>query len=442
MLSSRTTALTTRNLRWVFLALTFVITMVGYADRQVLALLKPALDATFGWTGGDYGLMTTAFQIAIAVSLLFAGWFLDRVGLRAGFAIGLAGWSVASGLHALCRTVPEFVAARAALGVFEAVGTPAGMKALATFFGPAERAMVIGIANIAPNIATVVTPLLVSALYVGIGWQGTILMLALFGFVCVALWLALPMARMEAAAIRDLAPATGPMVSIGAPSVLGDRVAAHVPVWRDRQAWVLALAKLLTDQAWWFFLFWLPDFMHRQFALDMRHLGPPVATIYAMAAAGSLLGGIVPRLLMAAGLGAAPARSVAMLGFALCVAPILLVTLGPTLWQSVLLIGLALAAHQGFATNLFALAADLYPAARIGQVIGFAAFFGNIGGAASARLAGFLLQTAGSVAPMFFVCAAGYPLAWLALRLLLPPRTGNEGMGEAAAEARVSVATH
>jgi ACS family hexuronate transporter-like MFS transporter len=194
---------------------------------------------------------------------------------------------------------------------------------------------------------------------------------------------------------------------------------------------VLALAKLLTDQAWWFFLFWLPDFMHRQFALDMRHLGPPVATIYVMAAAGSLLGGIVPRALMAAGLRAAQARSAAMLGFALCVAPILLVTLGPSLWQAVLLIGLALAAHQGFATNLFALAAELYPAARIGQVIGFAAFFGNIGGAASARLAGALLQATGHVTPMFFICAAGYPLAWLALRFLLPPRPRGEGIGEA-----------
>jgi ACS family hexuronate transporter-like MFS transporter len=380
--------------------------MVGYADRQVLALLKPALDVTFGWTGNDYGEMTTAFQIAIAVSLLFAGWFLDRVGLRAGFAIGLAGWSVAAGLHAIARTVPQFIAARAALGVFEAVGTPAGMKALATFFGPAERAMVIGIANIAPNIATVVTPLLVSALYVAIGWQGTILMLAVFGFVCVALWLALPIARMEAAAPNHVPEA----------SVLG----THKEVWRDRQAWILALAKMLTDQAWWFFLFWLPDFMHRHFALDMRHLGAPVATIYAMAAAGSLLGGIVPRLLIWAGLSAGTARAAAMLGFALCVSPILLVPLGPPLWPSVLLIGLALAGHQGFATNLFAVAADLYPAARIGQVIGFAAFFGNIGGAISARMAGYLLQATGSVTPMFFVCAAGYPLAWVALRFLRP----------------------
>jgi ACS family hexuronate transporter-like MFS transporter len=426
--ATRNQALTYRRLRWAFLALTFVITMVGYADRQVLALLKPVLDAAFGWTGNDYGRMTTAFQIAIAVSMLFAGWFLDRVGLRAGFAIGLAGWSVAAGLHALARTVPQFIAARAALGVFEAVGTPAGMKALATFFGPAERPMVIGIGNIAPNIATVVTPLLVSALYVTIGWQGTILALALFGFVCVAIWLALPIARMQAAAPDHV------------PAVKG--LASYPPVWRDRQAWILALAKMLTDQAWWFFLFWLPDFMARHFALDMRHLGAPVATIYAMAGAGSLLGGVVPRLLMSAGLSEATARSAAMLGFAVCVSPILLVTLGPSLWPSVLLIGLALAGHQGFATNLFALAADLYPAARIGQVIGFAAFFGNIGGAISARLAGFLLQTTGSVTPMFFVCAAGYPLAWLALRFLLVQQEPGQVRDDGATAPRPIMSAH
>ena len=65
-------------LRWVFLVLTFAVTMVGYADRQVLGLLKPVLDQRFGWTGADYGAMTTAFQVAIAAALLGAGWFMDR----------------------------------------------------------------------------------------------------------------------------------------------------------------------------------------------------------------------------------------------------------------------------------------------------------------------------------------------------------------------------
>ena len=393
------------SMRWLFLCLTFVVTMVGYADRQVLALLKPVLDTRFGWSGQDYGAMTTAFQIAIAVSLLWAGWFLDKIGLRAGFAVGLGGWSLAAALHAAARSVPQFIVARACLGVFEAIGTPAGMKALATFFSAQERPLVIGVTNIAPNIATMVTPLVVSALYVAVGWQWTVVLLGAFGFVCLALWLALPLRRMEAeanAARRIDAPAVAAGVSV-------------VPVWRDSRAWVLAAAKFLTDQAWWFFLFFLPDFMHRRFDLDLRHLGAPVATIYAAAAAGSLLGGLLPRFLAWAGLGPARARGWAMLVFALAVAPVLGLAANPSLWVSVALFGLALAAHQGFSVNVFAFAADMFPAARIGQVIGFAAFFGNIGGAASAHVAGWMLQNWHSVTPMFWVCAAGYPIAWIIL---------------------------
>ncbi len=60
-------------------------------------------------------------------------------------------------------------------------------------------------------------------------------------------------------------------------------------------------------------LFWLPDFLHHRFNLDMRHLGAPVATIYAMATLGAPAGGIVPRIVVAVtGMKYQQARWVAM----------------------------------------------------------------------------------------------------------------------------------
>ncbi len=390
-------------LRWVFLILTFAVTMVGYADRQVLGLLKPVLDQRFGWTGADYGAMTTAFQIAIAAALLGAGWFMDRVGLRWGFATGLGGWSLASILHAAARTVPQFIAARVALGVFEAVGTPAAMKAVATFFAPRERTLVIGIGNMAPNIAALLTPLIVSALYVRIGWQGTIVTLGAAGFVCLAFWLALPLERMA-----DLSEEfTSPPIP-----------AAKTPVLRDRLAWSLAGAKFLTDQAWWFMLFWLPDFFHRRFHLDMREIGLPVATVYAMAALGSLSGGALPALLVRVSLPRTTALWVAMALFAACVLPLVFILHVDGLWPSVFLVGLALAGHQGFATNIFGIAASVVPASRVASVVGLGAFAGNCGGALSLYAAGRLLPVYG-LQPSFYAAAAGYPLAWLLLRSML-----------------------
>ncbi len=388
------------RLRWAFLVLVFVVTIVGYADRQVIALLKPVLDRQFGWSGADYGLMTTGFQIAIALGLLGAGWFVDVGGVRWGFAIGLGGWSVAAMAHAACTTVGQFVAARVALGVFEAVGTPASMKAVTTFFPPEERTFAIGIGNIAPNLAAVITPLVVTSLYLATGWQMTFVALGGFGLLCLALWLVLPIHRMErqpAAAVSSLSQPTS--------------------ILTDRHAWALALAKLLTDQAWWFMLFWLPDFLHRRFDLNMAHLGLPVASIYVLAGAGSLLGGVLPGVLAARGV--AHARSRVMAGAAITVLPIACILLVHSLWASVLIVGLALASHQAFATNIFGLAAAWFPSARVGTAVGFAAFFGNIGGAVSLHVAG-LLQSHGNLLPMFFAAAGGYGLAWTTIRLLVP----------------------
>ena len=397
-------------LRWVFLVLTFAVTMVGYADRQVLGLLKPVLDQRFGWTGADYGAMTTAFQIAIAAALLGAGWFMDRAGLRWGFATGLGGWSVASILHAAARTVPQFIGARVALGVFEAVGTPAGMKAVATLFRPGERTLVIGVGNMAPNIAAMLTPLIVSALYVRIGWQGTIVTLGAAGLVCLAFWLALPIGRMA-----DVSAET---------STLPDPAAEEM-IWRDRKAWTLAGAKFLTDQAWWFMLFWLPDFFHRRFHLDMRDIGLPVATVYAMAALGSLSGGALPAVLVRATSSRDAATWAAMAVFAACVLPIVFILHVGGLWASVFLIGLALAGHQGFATNIFGIAAAVFPASRVASAIGLGAFAGNCGGALSLYAAGKLLPFYG-LQPSFYAAAAGYPLAWLLLRTTNPVRRTPE----------------
>src|ERR1700712_2438749 len=162
------------RLRGLMLALLFVIVIIAYADRQVVALLKPALDRELGWSAADYGTITTCFQAAVAITLLVSGWFMDRVGLRAGLAIGLGGWSLSAVAHIAARSVGQFVVARVALGSFEALGNPAGVKAVAGFIPAGRRGLALGILNTAPNIAAILTPLLVSLLYVAAGWKGTV----------------------------------------------------------------------------------------------------------------------------------------------------------------------------------------------------------------------------------------------------------------------------
>ena len=149
--------------RWVIVALVFVAIMLNYVDRQILALLKPTLEAEFSWSDGDYANMVSAFQFSAAFAFLGTGWFIDRVGLRPGFALGVGIWSLAGMAHAFSAGVWGFIAARMALGAAESVGTPAAVKTAATYFNAKERSVVLGIGNTAPNIGAVVTPLVVPA---------------------------------------------------------------------------------------------------------------------------------------------------------------------------------------------------------------------------------------------------------------------------------------
>ena len=128
--------------RWVIVAMVFVAIMLNYVDRQILALLKPTLEAEFRWSDQDYANMGTAFQVATAFAFLGTGWFIDRVGLRRGFGVGVGVWSLAGMAHAVATTVTGFIGARVVLGMAESIGTPAAVKTAATIAAMAPLAVI------------------------------------------------------------------------------------------------------------------------------------------------------------------------------------------------------------------------------------------------------------------------------------------------------------
>src|SRR5262249_56890688 len=81
--------------RWTICALLFFAATINYVDRQVIGILKPTLQAQFGWTEIDYSDMVFAFQLAYAIGYLIAGGVMDRLGTRKGFALALLIWSIA-----------------------------------------------------------------------------------------------------------------------------------------------------------------------------------------------------------------------------------------------------------------------------------------------------------------------------------------------------------
>ena len=86
--------------RWTICALLFFATTVNYLDRQVLSLLAPQLSKDFSWTNTDYANITAVFQFVYAISMLFAGRVIDKLGTKAGFVWAITIWSIGAVMHA------------------------------------------------------------------------------------------------------------------------------------------------------------------------------------------------------------------------------------------------------------------------------------------------------------------------------------------------------
>ncbi len=388
--------------RWVIVVLVFIAIMLNYVDRQILALLKPTLEQEFVWSDGDYANMVSAFQFSAAFAFLGTGWFLDRVGLRPGFALGVGIWSLAGMAHAFSAGVFGFIAARMALGAAESIGTPAAVKTAATYFDQKERSIVLGIGNTAPSVGAIVTPLAIPAIAVAFGWKAAFLIAGGLGLAWVVVWL-----LVRVPPVADSA------------AVLGARV-PWLSLVRDRRTVALAGAKVLSDQVWFFMLSWLPDLFHRMFGLPQGTVGLPVALVFALAACGALTGGWLPTHLMRRGWSVNRARKTTLLFYALLILPAPLVMTVSSAWSAALLLGLGLFAHQGFSTNVFGFATDVFPARQVGSAVGLAAFCGNLCSIGMIQFAAWSLSHGYGYAPMMAICAVSYLLALGIIQLLVP----------------------
>ena len=402
--------------RWLICALLFGATTINYMDRQILGLLAPALQRDIGWSEIEYGNIVIAFQIAYMIGLLAFGTLIDRFGTRAGYSASVAFWSVACAAHGLAHSVVGFGVARFALGLGEAGNFPAAVKAVTEWFPRKERALANGIFNSGANIGAVLAPLMVPWVAVNWGWQSAFVLLGAIGFLWLAAWhlfyqepsMSIGLTPGELAHIRsDQAEEAGEKVSWGT-------------LLRQRQAWVLIVGFGLTAPVWWFYLYWLPKFLSKQFGLDLTALGLPLVIIYSMTCFGSIGGGLLSSWLLRKGWSVSSSRKTAMLVCACFALPVLFASRVSEVWTATLLIGLAASAHQGWAANLFSLASDLFPRRMIGSVVGMGAMAGSLAAIVFSSSVGFILQATGSYMILFTISAFAYIVALAIMHLLSP----------------------
>ncbi len=407
--------------RWVICGLLFAATAINYVDRQMIGLLKPLLSQDLHWSENDYATIVFWFQTAYAIGYLGFGKVVDLIGARFGYAIAVVIWTIAHVAHGGVYSVTQFAMARFGLGIGESGNFPGGVKAVTSWFPARERAFAIGIFNAGSNVGAIAAPLLVWLLVPLIGWRGTFVATGIFGVAWVIAWLVFfrddpRQHRAVSAAEVDFIEQDpkDPVIKV-----------SWLTLFRQRETWAFALAKFFIDPIWWFYLFWLPDYLGKQYGLDLLHWSSPTAVIalagiYIISDFGSVAGGWMSGRMIAAGASINRARKLTMLICAICVLPVLFATSISNLWVSVAIIGLAAAAHQAFSANVYALPADLFPRYAVGSVIGIGGTLGALGGMLFSLHAGDVLQRLGTYTPLFALAGAAYFLALLSVHLLSP----------------------
>ncbi len=470
------------NFRWIVCGLLFIALVINYLDRQVLSLTwKNFISPEFGWNDADYGLITGVFSIVYAVSMLFAGKFVDYIGTKKGYLWAIGIWSAGACLHAFCgiatcgivsghwtlsfnvarETIESlrmtsdmavmittvsvwlFLAARCVLSFGEAGNFPCSIKAIAEYFPKKDRGFATGIFNSGSQIGALLAPFSIPVIAKFYGWEAAFLSIGLLGFLWMGLWVfiykeprknphvnAAELAYIEQDADKEenLAPGQDePKTKIGL-----------LQAFSFRQTWAVIFGRFLPDSVWWFLLFWAPAFISDVYGFSSASTTGMIAifTIYFISML-SLFGSYLPTFFInRSKMNPYAGRMKAMLIFAIF--PLLGVAVMPlgeiSMWFPVVIIGIMAAAHQSWSANVYNVVSDMFPKSVVATVTGAAGLASGLGSFMSNYGAGQLFDYTDRIGLVFlgfegknagymivFICAGvAYLFSWCMMKILVP----------------------
>ena len=457
--------------RWVICAMLFFATTVNYLDRQVLSLLQPMLEEEFHWTDNDYGTITAIFSLFYAISMLFAGRFIDWMGTRKGYAWSIAVWSAGAALHALCGVLTEkwvglpdadalravaagtdlaatismvsvtfFIIARCVLALGEAGNFPAAIKATAEYFPKKDRAFATGIFNSGANVGAIVAPLTVPLMAELWGWEMAFIIVGLIGFIWMGIWLFIYKPIADNPKVNDAERA---YIQQDDAELTPDEIEpenepklSFIECLGFKQTWAFSFGKFMTDGVWWFFLFWTPAYLKIQYNMEGTQIAWPIAILYSITVIGSVFGGKFPTYFINRGMNPYAGRMRAMLIIAFF--PLVVLFAQPlgyiSYWVPILLISVGASAHQAWSANIFSTVGDMFPKSAIATITGIGGMAGGIGSFFIQKGAGMLFTYSGDTnmqfmgfegkpagyAIVFIFCAVAYLIGWIVMKMLVP----------------------
>ncbi|WP_314175202.1 MFS transporter [Streptomyces winkii] len=267
----------------------FLTWLVDYIDRLVITLALPEIGDEFGLGETGQGLILTAFFITYAAFQIPGGIMADTWGAKRTMLVAAAGWSLFTAACGLARGLASMVVIRAFFGALQGIFPAASIKAISERTTPQQRLTANGAMSASNPFGAAIAPMVAAPLIAAFGWRGAFFAVALLGVAMVfVLWKGLPRALTGTAdgeaAASDRAPA-------GAAKQVPMRDALRL--LRSSVMWRFTLMFCGFNIIGWGLVSWVPTFLRESKDVSLAGAGVLAGIPWLGAAVSMVLGGYV-----------------------------------------------------------------------------------------------------------------------------------------------------
>jgi MFS transporter, ACS family, aldohexuronate transporter len=406
-----------KHLRWWIVWTLFASTVINYIDRQTLSVLAPVIIREFHFSHSDYSRIVSAFQIAYAGMWLVGGVLIDVIGTRIGLTLAMIWWSVASMLPGLANSLAQFSLFRFLLGLGEGCNWPGASKTVGEWFPARERGLAVAIFDSGSSVGAVIAPPFVVLVANALGWRYAFLTAGLLGFFWLIPWLILyrPLHKHP-----GLTPEERQLIETGrdTAAVSVQRGAARwLGLLKQSNTWAIVLGRSLTDPIWWFYVFWLPQYLSDARGFSLKQIGAFAWIPFLAADIGNFTGGFASGYLIRRGMKVVPARKWVCVVSSIPILAGIPAALTHSAFWALAFISLAVWGYASWSTMGLTFPSDLFPQDVVASVTGLSGLGAGLVSAGFTLAVGWLVDKF-SYFPAFVVAALA-PLVATACVLLL-----------------------
>jgi MFS transporter, ACS family, hexuronate transporter len=405
------------RVRWWIVWTLFFSTVINYISRQTFSVLAPMISSQYHLSHTDLSKIFGAFQVSYAITWLLGGIFLDAVGTRLGLALAVVFWSIVNILTGFASSVFGFASFRFLLGIGEGLNWPGASKTVAEWFPSQERSLSVAIFDSGSSVGGAVAALSIPLIAIKFGWQAAFVVTGMLGFVWLFMWL-----RVYHTLDRHPRVTPAEVAYIRAGQEVPDVSPEHGPkrwlkLLKERNVWGIVLGRALTDPIWWFYVFWLPQYLSDARGFSLQRIALFAWMPFVAADLGNFTGGLISGYCIRRGIPVVRAR------LWVCVFSCLPILAGipaasvHSVYAALGLICFALWGYASWSTMGLTLPSDLFPHDVVATVTGLSGLAAGLVGFVFTIAVGVLVDRF-SYGPAFLV-AGLMPLFATASVLLL-----------------------